>query len=158
MMILVASRFHLERLNAKMNLMQFSTIFITAGERNELNTTNSDSKNLATLLLIRNIQSDAEIYGKQKKRRTAEEELRRSSIDQLAEHPNLCITEILDVRTQKMIQSSPYLLGASDYMQTNEMASKVLSQVSIARYSGGCYSCGPVADAPIRELLSIPLR
>jgi hypothetical protein len=36
---------------------------------------------------------------------------------------------ILDARTQKMISSNPYLIAASDYMQTNAMASRVLSQV-----------------------------
>jgi hypothetical protein len=37
--------------------MSFSTIFITAGEKNEADAHMSDSKNVATLLLIRNIQS-----------------------------------------------------------------------------------------------------
>jgi hypothetical protein len=44
------SRADLERLHRTLNFMSFSTIFITAGEKN-------DSKNVATLLLIRNIQS-----------------------------------------------------------------------------------------------------
>ena len=55
------SRFHLERLNAqeKTRLRSFSTILITAGENNEMDTINSDSKNLATLMLVRKIQSES---------------------------------------------------------------------------------------------------
>ena len=53
----------------------------------------------------------------------------RSAAGEAFTDRNLCVTEILDARTQKMIQSSALLLDASDYMQTNEMASKVLAQV-----------------------------
>jgi hypothetical protein len=55
------SRFHLQRFNVVTKFIEFSTIFITAGEKNELNTTNSDSKNIATLLLVRNIQSETQM-------------------------------------------------------------------------------------------------
>jgi hypothetical protein len=109
--------------------MQFSTILITAGERNETNTTNSDSKNIATLLLLRNIQSDEQkLKGQPDKKQSTVQEGANGEL-LFTGKQNLCITEILDARTQTMIQSNPFLIAASDYMQTNEMASRVLSQV-----------------------------
>jgi hypothetical protein len=51
------SRADLERLHRTLDFMSFSTIFITAGEKNEADAHMSDSKNIATLLLIRAIQS-----------------------------------------------------------------------------------------------------
>jgi hypothetical protein len=46
---------------------------------------------------------------------------------------NLCITEILDTRTQRMISSNPLLVASADYLQTNEMASRVLAQVVVRK-------------------------
>jgi hypothetical protein len=108
------SRFHLQRFNMTTKFMQFSTIFITAGEKNEMNTTNSDSKNIATLFLLRNIQSEDQNSGGKD-----QSLLQKSTNGDLVftGKQNLCITEILDARTQKMIQSNPFLIAASDYMQ-----------------------------------------
>jgi hypothetical protein len=47
----------------------------------------------------------------------------------LADDLNLCITEILDTRTQRMISSNPLLVASSDFLQTNDMASRVLAQI-----------------------------
>jgi hypothetical protein len=46
---------------------------------------------------------------------------------------NLCITEILDTRTQRMISSNALLVASADYLQTNEMASRVLAQVVVRK-------------------------
>ena len=244
------SRRDLVKLHEELNLLNLSTIFITAGEKNESNTHTSDSKNIATLLLIRNIQSawikgenlqhkkkhkihspaagrkrsitsskmnrknlesaknlskmventqdahrhvSSKIFPKDKK----EQDERALSFDETAiptKHKihspvdkkqrevlsrrmkrmqnsitatssnlfrkkdrgiiqdlemvedaenvghlafaadmNLCITEILDTRTQRMISSNPLLVASSDYLQTNEMASRVLAQVVVRK-------------------------
>jgi hypothetical protein len=96
-----------------------------------MNTTTSDSKNIATLLLVRNIQSDDQQRQNEKSLVIGDAEGSKPlpSNGVFTGSQNLVITEILDARTQKMIQSNPFLIAASDYMQTNEMASRVLSQV-----------------------------
>jgi len=107
---ITSSRRHLERLPVE----DYTSCLIVADELFEQDLMHSDSHNITTLLLMRNMQS--------KRHPSA----RLGNLHTRC--PMLC--EILDARTQGSICSSDELNNTSDFVRSNEMVSRVLAMVS----------------------------
>lgn len=135
-----AMRRHLEGIN----IMKFTSCIIFADEEEEGDIMQSDSKCLATLLLIRDIQNRARA---DKLKNQSAASSRADSPALSAKHsgagsilgnhddpdpkavkiPIVC--EILDPRTQQTIQENPEMRAVSDFLQSNDMVSKILAMV-----------------------------
>ena len=118
-------------------LATFNSIVILADEESSSDITDKDSRALATLLLIRNIQTE---MMKESTRRSPE--LSRSDSGRVIDRPRrssvwaeemrtmtkecVVISEILDSRTRNLIQET----GISDYVLSNELVSMALAMVS----------------------------
>lgn len=119
-----AMRRHLEY----MGIEKFTSCIIFADEEEEGDIMQSDSKCLATLLLIRDIQN------KHKKLREqgfmAKSTVKRAAIGGTREDDTIpIVTEILDPRTQQTIKENPEMRAVSDFLQSNDMVSKILAMV-----------------------------
>ncbi|GLT97040.1 hypothetical protein SLE2022_146260 [Rubroshorea leprosula] len=118
-------RRHLESLP----LETFDSILILADESVEDSVVHSDSRSLATLLLIRDIQSKRLPY-----RDTKSTSLRLSGFShsswiremQQASDASIIISEILDSRTRNLVSVS----RISDYVLSNELVSMALAMVA----------------------------
>lgn len=118
-------RRHLESLPLEM----FDSILILADESVEDSVVHSDSRSLATLLLIRDIQSKRLPY-----RDTKSIPLRHSGFChsswiremQQASDKSIIISEILDSRTRNLVSVS----RISDYVLSNELVSMALAMVA----------------------------
>ncbi|KDP42433.1 hypothetical protein JCGZ_00230 [Jatropha curcas] len=118
-------RRHLESLP----LETFDSILILADESLEDSVVHSDSRSLATLLLIRDIQSKRLPY-----RDTKSASLRLSGFShsswiremQQASDKSIIISEILDSRTRNLVSVS----RISDYVLSNELVSMALAMVA----------------------------
>ena len=114
-----AMRRHLEGVGIE----RFTSCIVFADEEEEGDIMQSDSKCLATLLLIRDIQ--------QNRREMQKLGLGKKNPDgtdkALAKIP--IVTEILDPRTQQTIQENPEMRSVSDFLQSNDMVSKILAMV-----------------------------
>lgn len=97
----------------ELRLEKFNTILILADEGDEANNLHraSDSRSLATLLIVRDIQ-----------RRRMEAE------SSLASAP-LLVAEILDPQTQTLVAS----IDNSDYVMSNDIVSAAIAQVAECR-------------------------
>ncbi|XP_004305413.1 PREDICTED: ion channel DMI1-like [Fragaria vesca subsp. vesca] len=118
-------RRHLESLP----LETFDSILILADESLEDSVVHSDSRSLATLLLIRDIQSKRLPY-----KETKPTSLRLSAFShsswicemQQASDKSIIISEILDSRTRNLVSVS----RISDYVLSNELVSMALAMVA----------------------------
>ncbi|GLT77312.1 hypothetical protein SLA2020_489100 [Shorea laevis] len=116
---------HLESLPLEI----FDSILILADESVEDSVVHSDSRSLATLLLIRDIQSKRLPY-----RDTKSNSLQLSGFShsswiremQQASNKSIIISEILDSRTRNLVSVS----GISDYVLSNELVSMALAMVA----------------------------
>jgi len=110
---------HARRHFEKLPLEEFSSCLIVADEEAEDDLMNSDSQCIQTLLLIRDVQM---------KRRHGDP---HSEAEQRA-CAEACpiLVETLDVRTQDCIKTSKSLQAGADFLQSNEMVSRVLAMVS----------------------------
>ncbi|GLT85781.1 hypothetical protein SLE2022_039580 [Rubroshorea leprosula] len=116
---------HLESLPLEI----FDSILILADESVEDSVVHSDSRSLATLLLIRDIQSKRLPY-----RDTKSNSLRLSGFShsswiremQQASDKSIIISEILDSRTRNLVSVS----RISDYVLSNELVSMALAMVA----------------------------
>ncbi|KAJ6758045.1 ION CHANNEL CASTOR-RELATED [Salix koriyanagi] len=114
-------RRHLESLP----LQSFDSILILADESVEDSAMQADSRSLATLLLIRDIQS---------KRLPVSDQVHSGSLSQgswigemqQASNKSVIISEILDPRTKKLLAMSKI----SDYVLSNELVSMALAMVA----------------------------
>ena len=133
-----AMRRHLEQIN----VMKFTSCIIFADEEEEGDIMQSDSKCLATLLLIRDIQNrtKAVLSRSQSKSENASPSLsaRNSGTGSILgpevgdgevkdKIPIVC--EILDPKTQQTILGNPEMRAVSDFLQSNDMVSKILAMV-----------------------------
>ncbi|KAG7398989.1 hypothetical protein PHYBOEH_009982 [Phytophthora boehmeriae] len=93
----------------------FTSIMVLSDQSREADIMHSDSHSLASLLLIRDLQSRAlkQIYGE----------------DSAPEYCK-CISEILDPRTQRTISTSATILKLSEFIQSNEIVSCILAMIS----------------------------
>ena len=121
-----AMRRHLELLGIE----RFTSVIVFADEEEEGDIMQSDSKCLATLLLIRNIQK-----AKRAKMARSPSSRKMLSLDDATgtkdQHVGRIpiVTEILDPRTQQTIQSNEEMRAVSDFLQSNDMVSKILAMV-----------------------------
>ncbi|KAF4321984.1 hypothetical protein JM18_003607 [Phytophthora kernoviae] len=93
----------------------FTSIMILSDQALEEDIMHSDSHSLASLLLIRDLQSRSS---------------RRNSIVQGTPDYCKCISEILDPRTQRTISTSTTILALSEFIQSNELVSCILAMIS----------------------------
>ena len=118
-------RRHLELLGIE----RFTSVIVFADEE-EGDIMQSDSKCLATLLLIRNIQK-----AKREKMARSPSLRKMLSLDDATgtkdKHGGRIpiVTEILDPRTQQTIQSNEEMRAVSDFLQSNDMVSKILAMI-----------------------------
>ncbi|KAL2623237.1 hypothetical protein R1flu_003442 [Riccia fluitans] len=118
-------RRHLESLP----LETFDSILILADECSEDSIVNADSRSLATLLLIRDIQSKRMLNQESKKANFRQAAGAQSSwIHQMqrASDQSIIISEILDSRTKNLVSVSKI----SDYVLSNEFVSMALAMVA----------------------------
>jgi len=110
---------HARRHFEKLPLEQFTSCMIVADEESEDDLMNSDSICIQTLLLVRDVQMN-------RNRQDGQSEAEQRKI--AAACPIL--VETLDPRTQDCIVSSQPLQAIADFVQSNEMVSRVLAMVS----------------------------
>uniref|UniRef100_A0A0D6R3B5 RCK N-terminal domain-containing protein n=1 Tax=Araucaria cunninghamii TaxID=56994 RepID=A0A0D6R3B5_ARACU len=118
-------RRHLESLP----LETFDSILILADESLEDSVVHSDSRSLATLLLIRDIQSKRLPYRESKVTQIRQAGYSHSSWIremQQASDKSIIISEILDSRTRNLVSVSKI----SDYVLSNELVSMALAMVA----------------------------
>ena len=121
-----AMRRHLELLGIE----RFTSVIVFADEEEEGDIMQSDSKCLATLLLIRNIQK-----AKRAKMARSPSSRKMLGLDDATGTKDRhggripIVTEILDPRTQQTIQSNEEMRAVSDFLQSNDMVSKILAMV-----------------------------
>ncbi|KAG6550567.1 hypothetical protein Mapa_007936 [Marchantia paleacea] len=118
-------RRHLESLP----LETFDSILILADEALEDSVVNADSRSLATLLLIRDIQSKRMPYQASKNVQVRAAGASQSSWIremQQASDQSIIISEILDSRTKNLVSVSKI----SDYVLSNELVSMALAMVA----------------------------
>lgn len=121
-----AMRRHLELLGIE----RFTSVIVFADEEEEGDIMQSDSKCLATLLLIRNIQK-----AKRAKMARSPSSRKMLGLDDATGTKDghggriPIVTEILDPRTQQTIQSNEEMRAVSDFLQSNDMVSKILAMV-----------------------------
>lgn len=109
-------------------MVKFTSVMVLADEAHEHDIMHSDSHNLSTLLLLRDVQSML----------LAENMVPASSYDNLSDKVKKtkikklppCITEILDSRTQQTISTGSTVFAGSDFVQSNEMISQMLAMIS----------------------------
>eukprot|EP00935_MAST-01C_sp_MAST-1C-sp1_P002427 g2427.t1 len=114
---------------SSLDMQQYTSSMILADEANEDDVMSSDSHTLATLLLLRDIQTEmAKKNGppKIKSTRRSSSVIRAEGIAAMCP----CISEILDSRTQKTVQANPQVQKSSDFVQSNQMVSQILSMVA----------------------------
>jgi Trk K+ transport system NAD-binding subunit len=92
-------------------LAKYTSIMVLAEAELEHDMMHSDSHNLNSLLLLRNVQQKFLDSG------------------QLEKLPQ-CTTEILDSRTQQTISTGSTVFAGSDFVQSNEMLSQMLAMIS----------------------------
>ena len=112
-----AMRRHLEAVGIE----RFTSCIVFADEEEEGDIMQSDSKSLATLLLIRDIQSH--------NKDMIDRGFVKQRANQDADGKIPIVTEILDPRTQQTIQQNPEMRSVSDFLQSNDMVSKILAMV-----------------------------
>ena len=122
-----AMRRHLELLGIE----RFTSVIVFADEEEEGDIMQSDSKCLATLLLIRNIQK-----AKRAKLMKSPSSRKMMGLDKIKKDKDdknsgriPIVTEILDPRTQQTIQQNAEMRAVSDFLQSNDMVSKILAMV-----------------------------
>eukprot|EP00164_Ancoracysta_twista_P001485 GFYU01001945.1.p1 GENE.GFYU01001945.1~~GFYU01001945.1.p1 ORF type:complete len:869 (-),score=243.47 GFYU01001945.1:183-2789(-) len=123
-------RRHLERLP----LAECDSVLILADSYMENDTQTTDSRSLASLLLIRDIQHEQANKGAKVKRRRTQLSRESSTTTLLSRakeqpHHSTLISEILDSRTKSLIS----MASVSDYVASNELVSKVIAMVSEQR-------------------------
>lgn len=106
-----ASRKRLEQLD----MGKYTSVMILADEAAETDVMHSDSHALATLLLVRDIQTKLSLD---------------TPTGMVKPSQSACICEILDSRTQKTIASNKTVAMSSDFVQSNEMISQILAMIS----------------------------
>jgi len=94
----------------RLPIEQFTSCLVVADEMLEKDLMGSDSHCITTLLLVRDIQDI------------------RVGTELFAGCPMLC--EILDVQTQKTVMANASLTDMCEFVQTNEMVSRILAMVS----------------------------
>ena len=121
-----ATRRHLESLGIE----QFTSVIVFADEEEEGDIMQSDSKCLATLLLIRNIQKAkrAKMLRSPSSRKLLGLDAKTTRKDRNKGRIPI-VTEILDPRTQQTIQQNAEMRAVSDFLQSNDMVSKILAMV-----------------------------
>lgn len=102
----------------KLPWRSFTSIMILSDQSREMDIMHSDSHSLASLLLIRDLQT-----------RTLK------AISGSDSKPDFCkcISEILDPRTQRTISTSATILRLSEFIQSNELVSCILAMISESR-------------------------
>lgn len=113
---------HARRHYEKLKLEEFSSCLIVADEDQQLDLMNSDSQCISSLILVRDVQMKRKEMG-------AQDPNSHSKIGKLC--PTL--VEILDPRTQESLRASAALQSIGDFVQSNEMVSRVLAMVSEER-------------------------
>lgn len=106
----------------KLKLEEFTSCMIVADEESEDDLMNSDSQCIQKLLLIRDVQM---------KRKDQDGQSEEAQIKSQRDCPIL--VETLDPRTQDCIKASTALQSIADFVQSNEMVSRVLAMVSEER-------------------------
>ena len=121
-----ATRRHLELLGIE----RFTSVIVFADEEEEGDIMQSDSKCLATLLLIRNIQKAkrAKMLRSPSSRKLLGLDAKSTREDRNKGRVPI-VTEILDPRTQQTIQQNAEMRAVSDFLQSNDMVSKILAMV-----------------------------
>ena len=121
-----ATRRHLELLGIE----RFTSVIVFADEEEEGDIMQSDSKCLATLLLIRNIQKAkrAKMLRSPSSRKLLGLDAKSTREDRHKGRVPI-VTEILDPRTQQTIQQNAEMRAVSDFLQSNDMVSKILAMV-----------------------------
>lgn len=106
----------------KLPLEQFDSVIIVADEEAEEDLMNSDSICIQTLLMIRDVQM-------------TRKEMVKEDCDEQLKMQKSCpvLVETLDPRTQDCILRSDALQAVADFVQSNEMVSRVLAMVSEER-------------------------
>jgi len=94
---------------------RFTSCMIFADQAYEQDTMHADSHSLATLLLIRDIESS-----RVRKRDSAD-------------HPTPIICEVLDSRTQRTISGHKNLSLSSDFVQSNKLVAQIMAMVAESR-------------------------
>ena len=112
-----AMRRHLEAVGIE----RFTSCIVFADEEEEGDIMQSDSKSLATLLLIRDIQSH--------NKDMIDRGFVKQRANQTRDGKIPIVTEILDPRTQQTIQQNREMRSVSDFLQSNDMVSKILAMV-----------------------------
>jgi hypothetical protein len=114
-----------------LDINDYDSILVLADAQRENDMMHCDSHTLAVLLLLRDIQAmkftedkegDEHGYG-----------WRRFKAQTSGEIGCLCVCEVLDHRTRNTIQHSRSLRQAADFVQSNELISRVLAMVSERR-------------------------
>ncbi|KAL7692410.1 putative CASTOR/POLLUX/SYM8 ion channel [Plasmopara halstedii] len=102
----------------KLPWSSFTSIMILSDQSRETDIMHSDSHSLASLLLIRDLQTRS-----------------LKSVSGPEVKPNFCkcISEILDPRTQRTISTSATILKLSEFIQSNELVSCILAMISESR-------------------------
>lgn len=110
---------HARRHFETLPLENFTSCLIVADEELEEDLINSDSLCIQTLLLVRDVQM---------KRKDQEQD----SIDEQLKTNEYCpiLVETLDSRTQECIKHSEPLQAVANFVQSNEMVSRVLAMVA----------------------------
>lgn len=125
-----AMRRHLEAIN----ILKFTSCIIFADEEEEGDIMQSDSKCLATLLLIRDIQTKKRLQAKSSMTDSPVLTARSSGGSTNSKKGQKddkipIVTEILDPKTQQTILGNPEMRAVSDFLQSNDMVSKILAMV-----------------------------
>eukprot|EP00697_Spironema_sp_BW2_P008467 gnl/Spiro4/23068_TR11402_c0_g1_i1.p1 gnl/Spiro4/23068_TR11402_c0_g1~~gnl/Spiro4/23068_TR11402_c0_g1_i1.p1 ORF type:complete len:804 (-),score=207.48 gnl/Spiro4/23068_TR11402_c0_g1_i1:121-2532(-) len=109
----------------------FNSVTILAEEKYENDMSTADSRSLASLLLIRDIQAKA--MERMELERTERVERGEATEDDHQPHwidgkknPMMLISEILDSRTKTLVS----VANVSDYVASNELVSKVIAMIS----------------------------
>eukprot|EP00656_Telonema_subtile_P036514 TRINITY_DN4051_c0_g1_i4.p2 TRINITY_DN4051_c0_g1~~TRINITY_DN4051_c0_g1_i4.p2 ORF type:complete len:409 (+),score=130.31 TRINITY_DN4051_c0_g1_i4:196-1422(+) len=102
----------------------FDSCIIVADEESEDDVMNSDSSCIQTLLMVRDVQMQMQDLAEHK--HNQEEQLR-------VQQSCPILVETLDARTQDCIAASAALQSIADFVQSNEMVSRVLAMVSEER-------------------------
>jgi hypothetical protein len=92
-------------------LALYTSVLVLADEAHEHDMMHSDSHNLNSLLLLRNVQQNLQTNG------------------EIIRLPP-CTTEILDSRTQQTISTGSTVFAGADFVQSNELLSQMLAMIS----------------------------
>lgn len=100
-------------------LDSFTSVVILADQSREADIMHSDSHSLASSLLIRDLQYRLI--------------LKKHGINASVQSTCKCVSEILDPRTQRTIAESTTAMSLSEFIESNELVSRMLAMISESR-------------------------